>query len=38
MQRRGKRTTVTIEELLGYGVFCVVRAELLYARQSEATS
>jgi hypothetical protein len=29
MQRRGKHTFVTTEELLGNGVFYVVRAEML---------
>jgi hypothetical protein len=29
MQRRGKHTSVTIEELLQDGVFYVVRAEML---------
>jgi hypothetical protein len=29
MQRRGKHTNITIEELLGNGVFYVVRAEML---------
>jgi hypothetical protein len=29
MQRRGKHTFVTIEKMLGIGVFYVVRAEML---------
>jgi hypothetical protein len=38
MQRRGKHTSVTIDEWLGNGVFFVVRAKILYAGQFEAMS
>jgi hypothetical protein len=29
MQRRGKRASITIEKLLGKGVFCLVRPEAI---------
>jgi hypothetical protein len=38
MQRRGKHTSVTIEELLGDGVFYVVRAKLLQGGQFESAN
>jgi hypothetical protein len=30
MQLRSKRTSLTIEELLGNGVFCVIRGETVF--------
>jgi hypothetical protein len=32
MQQRGRHTSVTIEELLGNCVFCVIRAESIFRR------